>query len=238
MSKFTPVLLVTTIVLAFFVGVLWTKVSNLEKGAGGSVIDKRENQMNPSDYKLSEDQAKKVPPVSDADHLRGKKSAEVVVIEYSDFECPFCQSFHPTMQQVLQEYGDKVAWVYRHFPLVSIHARALPAANAAECVAALAGNDAFWKFTDMVFGDQEKFLTEAGLAEAAVAAGVKKTDYDSCFSSQKYNSLVTSQQKSGENAGVTATPNNFVVNKKGEVWFVPDAIPFATLKTIIDEALK
>lgn len=84
------------------------------------------------------------------DHIRGNKKAKVVVIEYSDFQCPFCQRVHPTYKKIVETYGDKVMWVYRHFPL-NFHPKALPAAIASECAYEQGGDDAFWKFTDELF---------------------------------------------------------------------------------------
>lgn len=93
-----------------------------------------------------------VDPVSASDHIRGNPDAEIVIVEYSDFDCPFCARFHSTMNSVMDQYGEEVAWVYRHFPLESLHPNAPAVAVASECVAELGGNDAFWKFADSYFG--------------------------------------------------------------------------------------
>jgi protein-disulfide isomerase len=102
--------------------------------------------------KLSADQAAKLPGLKDQDHVRGNKDAQVLLIEYSDFQCPYCQRFHPTTLQVLEEYKDQVGFVYRHFPLDQLHPYARPAAEASECIKELGGEDAFWKFADKAFG--------------------------------------------------------------------------------------
>lgn len=90
-------------------------------------------------------------PVTASDHIRGDINADVIIVEYSDLECPFCARFHPIIKDILEQYGTKVAWVYRHFPLDGIHANARAKAEASECVASLGGNDAFWKYVDATF---------------------------------------------------------------------------------------
>ena len=92
--------------------------------------------------------------VSDSDYILGNPNAPVKIVEFSDLECPFCKRFHATLQQVMNEYGKdgRVAWVYRHLPLESIHPQARPLAEGSECVAELGGNDAFWEYADLVFG--------------------------------------------------------------------------------------
>ena len=87
------------------------------------------------------------------DHILGNPEAKVVIVEYSDTECPFCKQFHNTLHQIMTEYGESgdVAWVYRNFPLQQLHPKAPKEAEALECAAELGGNDAFWKFTDLVY---------------------------------------------------------------------------------------
>lgn len=92
-----------------------------------------------------------IDPVTETDHYFGSKDAEIVIIEYSDLECPYCARFHTTMHQVVEDYGGKVAWVYRHLPLESIHPNAYNKALAAECIASLGNNDKYWKYIDDIF---------------------------------------------------------------------------------------
>lgn len=89
--------------------------------------------------------------VSNEDHVLGDRNAPVKLIEFSDLECPFCKRFHPTAKQVVTEYAGKVALVYRHFPLDSLHAKARKEAEATECANEQGGNDKFWAYMDRLF---------------------------------------------------------------------------------------
>src|SRR3989344_4034845 len=87
------------------------------------------------------------------EHVRGNPGAQVAMVEFSDTECPFCKQFDGTMRQVIEAYGpEKLAWVYRHFPLVQLHPKAPKEAEALECAYEQGGNDMFWKFSDKVYG--------------------------------------------------------------------------------------
>lgn len=94
----------------------------------------------------------KAPQVSEKDHIIGSPDADIVIIEYSDFECPYCKSHHATLKKIVEEYGGKVAWVFRHYPLVELHQNAFEKAIASECISQIKGNDAFWKYTDLLYG--------------------------------------------------------------------------------------
>ena len=120
-------------------------VVDLALGKGGEVT------LAQGIEKLTSDAVGKLEKLKDSDHIRGDKGAQAYLIEYSDFECPFCVRFHPTAQQLKDEYGNDLAWVYRHYPLDQLHPQARPAALASECVAEIGGEEAFWKFADEVF---------------------------------------------------------------------------------------
>ncbi len=95
----------------------------------------------------------KIRGVQADDHILGNPEADIILVEFSDAECPFCKQFHETMHQIISEYGSsgKVAWVYRHFPIEQLHPKAPKEAEALECAAEQGGNETFWKFTDKVY---------------------------------------------------------------------------------------
>jgi protein-disulfide isomerase len=101
--------------------------------------------------------AEEIRGVQENDHIRGNPNADIVIVEYSDTECPFCKQFHETMKRVIEEYGadGKVAWVYRHFPIPSLHPKAPKQAEALECAAEQGGNEVFWKYTDKLYETTE-----------------------------------------------------------------------------------
>ncbi len=237
-ERLTPILLVATVVLAFAVGILWQKVSTLEGGKIENNAQPTDIAQPPTDGKLTEEQVKNIVPVSDEDHIKGNKDAKVILIEYSDFECPYCSAFHTTAQQIKDEYGDDVAWVYRHFPLDMRHDRARPAAVASECVAEIGGNDNFWTFIDEIFKDQTGSVTDAGLKKIAADIGLDADEFANCLVSGDYEDRVEEQYQGGMTAGVNGTPGNFILNDKGEAWLVPGALPFEVLKEAIDLALQ
>ncbi|MCP6726496.1 MAG: DsbA family protein [Patescibacteria group bacterium] len=168
--------------------------------------------------------------ITDQDHIRGNVNASITIVEYSDFECPYCGRFHPIMIQALSDYPEDVRWVYRHFPLRG-HLQAQPAAEASECVAEQKGDEGFWSFVDAMFENQER-LGEEFYREVAGEIGVNLVQFDSCVSSSKYANRVNSDYEEGIQLGVTGTPGSFVngVPVKG-------AVPYEQLKSIIEAQL-
>lgn len=186
-------------------------------------------------------QAVEVDKLRDDDHVRGSKSARILLIEYSDLECPFCKRFHPTAQQAVDEYNGQVAWVYRHFPLDQIHSKADKEAEATECALELGGNDGFWKMTDKIFEvtPSNNGLNLDDLPKLAAQIGLDQGKFKACLDSGKYVAYVENDYQSGIKAGITGTPGNILLDTKtGKTIPIPGAVPYETLKSSIDSLLK
>lgn len=184
---------------------------------------------------------KDLPPLTASDHIRGQKNAQVLLIEYSDLECPFCKRFHPTAQQILDEYKGKVAWVYRHFPLDPIHSKADKEAEASECAAELGGENAFWSFIDKVYEvtPSNNGLDPAELPKIATQVGLDQTKFKTCLDSGKFAAKVEAQYQGGVKAGITGTPGNILLNtKNGKTKLIPGAVPFENIKSQLDSLLS
>ena len=187
-------------------------------------------------------QAKNIRPVdAKRDHIRGKIDAPLTIIEYSDFECPFCKRFHPSVQKLLNNNPDKLRWVYRHFPLGFHDPGATKQAEATECVADLGGNDAFWKYADFIYQRTKsngKGFPIGKLKGLAEEVGVDGTAFDSCLKSGKFVDRVKEDMANGKKIGVTGTPAAFIINQKGDMRFVGGALPLERLQALVDEVSK
>ena len=240
LQQLVPVLLIASIVLAFAVGLLWQKVQTLENGT--STLAAANKQGVPDQPTQPQPQtAGEVDPVSDEDHIRGDKNAKIALIEYSDLECPFCKSFHPTAQQVVDEYDGKVMWVYRHFPLEQLHPKAAKEAEATECANELAGNDGFWTYVDKVYEvtPSNNGLDLDELPNIATEVGLNQSAFETCLDSDKYAQHVEDDFQSGVKAGVSGTPGNILLNvETGETVIIPGAVPFGQIKEAIDSMLS
>ncbi len=166
------------------------------------------------------------------DHIIGAKNAKVTLVEYSDFECPYCDRHAPTMKQVLEAYPNDVRIVYRHYPL-SFHPNAQKAAEASECAAKLGGNDKFWQMHDKLFDAREGGLSIEVYKKAAGELGLKQADFDKCLDSGEMAARVQADEASGNDAGVSGTPATYVNGS-----LVEGAQPFAAFKAAIDQALN
>ena len=174
---------------------------------------------------------------TDDDAYLGDKDAPVVIVEFSDFQCPFCRSFwRDTLPLIKSEYIDtgKVRFVYRDFPL-DMHPGAMPAAQATECAEE---QGKFWEMHDKIFIEQDKQgggTVQFGaddIKKWAAGIGLNISALNSCLDSQKYAEEVKKDQNDGQTAGVSGTPAFFINGR-----LVVGAQPFSVFKTIIDEEL-
>jgi protein-disulfide isomerase len=197
---------------------------------GDRVVDTGQDEANPS----------AISPVTEDDHIRGNPNAPILIVEYSDFDCPFCKNFHETMNRIMDEYGPtgEVAWVYRHFPLQNLHPAAPRIAVASECVAELGGNDAFWTFSDLIFG--ERGLNEptnvARLGEFAETAGVSADEMNACLDAGSRQGDVEADFNNGLAIGARGTPHS-VMLAGGEYVVINGAQPYEYVKGLIDTTL-
>lgn len=180
-------------------------------------------------------------PITSKDHIRGNPNAPIKIVEYSDMECPFCKRFHPTMQQAIDEYDGKVAWIYRHFPLDSIHSKARSEAVAAECAGELGGNDAFWRYLDRFFeltpsNNQTDIKTV--LPQIAQEIGLDVSKFNSCLASGRYDKHIQDDLDNATATGGNGTPWSIVVAANGKKYPLSGAQPYEAIKQLIEIALQ
>lgn len=194
-----------------------------------------------SDTPEATDTTNKVDPVTEADHIKGNINAPVKIVEFSDFECPFCKQQHTTLQGVVEKFGsDKVAWVYRQFPLEQLHKKAFPVALASECVAELGGNDAFWQFADRYFEEtltNDRTDIDTVLPKLVAETKVNKQAYESCVASEKHKADIEADTADAVETGGRGTPWSIIIGPSGKTYPVNGALPAAAIEQLIQKAL-
>lgn len=181
-------------------------------------------------------------PVDSEDHIRGASDAPVKILVFSDPECPFCKRFHSTMKQVIADYGssNKVAWVYRHFPLDSLHPKARKESEALECANELGGSDKFWAYLDrlMEITPSNNQLDPAELLKIADFVKLDKATFQSCLNSGKYGAKIQKDVDDAIAAGGRGTPYSVIISATDRKFPVDGALPYESVKKMIDEALQ
>jgi protein-disulfide isomerase len=170
--------------------------------------------------------------LTDDDPFLGSPDAPVVIVEFSDFQCPFCgRLYQNALPQIKEQYikTGKVKFVYRDFPLSSIHNMAQKAAEASECADE---QGQFWAYHDLLFERQQSLSVE-NFKTWAGELGLNTSQFDECLDSGKYVDEVQKDFRDGQIAGVTGTPGTFINGR-----LVPGAVPFSTFEAIIEEELK
>lgn len=174
---------------------------------------------------------------------RGNKDAKVVAVNYDDFQCPFCSRMHQTLfPELLKEYGDRVVFIYKDYPLSEIHPWATHAAVDANCLAAQ-NTDAYWEFADFVHSSQREFNAQKGLGAQFAALdrltlqegqkhGLNVAPLQACVQAQNEEAIKASKREA-ENIGVDSTPAMFVNGQK-----IDGALPIGEIRAILDSALQ
>jgi protein-disulfide isomerase len=159
---------------------------------------------------------------------KGPANAPITIVEFSDFQCPFCSRINPTLEQVRAKYGDKVRIVFRQFPL-DMHPQARKAAEASLCA-----NDQgkFWEMHDAMFQSQQQLAVDDLKAKAA-GLGLNAESFNSCLDSGKYGSQVAEDLQAGSSAGVSGTPALFINGR-----FINGAVPLEQITEVIDDELR
>jgi protein-disulfide isomerase len=165
---------------------------------------------------------------SDGFPAKGPEGAPVTIVEFSDFECPYCSRVVPTLEQVTETYGDKVRLVFRQFPLHQIHPNAQKAAEASLCANE---QDSFWEMHDTMFREQ-KALSVEQLKEKAARLGLETDAFNECLDSGRFADQVMADVEEGRGAGVTGTPAMFINGR-----FLSGAQPFESIAKVIDDEL-
>jgi protein-disulfide isomerase len=158
----------------------------------------------------------------------GNSNAAVTLVEFSDFQCPFCQRAAPTLKQLHEKYGDKIRIVWKDFPLTQIHPQAFKAAEAGHCAA---DQGKFWEYHDKLFASQQALQPDS-LKEYATGLGLDAEKFNSCLEASNHAERVRESVSAGARLGVNSTPTMYINGRKME-----GAQPFDALAAVIDEEL-
>ncbi|CAN5145352.1 hypothetical protein BH11PAT4_BH11PAT4_8500 [soil metagenome] len=210
------VLVVLCLGLSFLAGSIWIAKTNEAESVARL---QRQNELLSKQLSTSNSEFKTIkssflPPLRDTDRIDGSRTADIILLEYSDLECPFCKDLNATITTLKQEYGDQLSHVFRHLPIASLHQNAPMEAEAAECVAEQGGNAAFFKFTNAVFvGSKSNGLsyTEADMQTLAGSLGLNSATLKTCMDSNRTIAAVDVTIKEAKTMGMTGTPTWFLI---------------------------
>ena len=221
------------VVLAFAVGILigyviWGSPSNQKQ----AVVDNQPPVQGPVAQAPSATQPPQVTrydvPADDFPGI-GPEDAPIVIVEFSDFQCPFCKRFNDeTFRQLLAAYPGKIRFVFRHLPLTSIHPEAFPSAEASMCANE---QNSFWEYHDKLFENQDKLGSELYL-QIAGDINLDVGEFENCLGTERYKDLIQQDSDFAVNLGVQSTPT-FFINGLALV----GAQPLETFKQVIDKEL-
>jgi protein-disulfide isomerase len=182
-----------------------------------------------------------VPELQPGDHVFGNPNADILFYVYSDFGCPFCKEYHLTMKNIVNVYGSdgRVAWVWRHMPLVQLHPNSPMYALASECIAEEAGDAGFWKFADSIFETYDP-LSPPGAADLvllAEAAGASRTQFVACMQADRHMGHVEDEFDQAVAAGADGTPFTVIISSEQRI-VLKGAQQFRTLAGAVQAVLR
>ncbi len=181
-------------------------------------------------------------PLSEDDHILGSKDADILIYEYVDLECPFCKKFHFTLKKIMEKYGkdNKVALVFRNFPLDTLHSKARKEAKAAECAYDQGGNEAFFKYVDEVFSvtPSNNGLNLKLLPKIAEKLDLDVDKFNACLNSDKFDAKIQADVENALKTGGNGTPWIIFVTKSGKKYPLAGALSFEQMDLIIKEILN
>lgn len=194
----------------------------------------------PAEQVAQVDNTDKVKPISaEDDYFKGNIDAPIQIVEFSDYDCPFCSRFHDVMNAVVEKYPDDVVWTYRHFPIEQLHPQAPAVAIAAECVGEIEGNDAFWTFTDAYFaarGAQDGTAHDVLIPRLALEAGVAQEPFVTCFESGNMTARVQADMTNARETGGGGTPWSILIGPSGKTYPINGALPQSAIEQLITVA--
>ncbi len=219
--EFSPALAILAAGMLIAAAILFVNYFPGPSAAGAAIADPQQQEQ----------VAAHVPAVTATDHIFGSITAPIMLVEYSDFQCPYCSMIYPTLKRIVEESKGQIAWVHRNFPLESIHPQAKPAALAAECVSDQLGNDGFWKFADIVMANQSK-MNPQYYAQVAAQLGANAQTFASCVSTEKFASKIDAESADAQASGGRGTPFTVVVGNGTQVP-ISGALPYAQIMSVI-----
>jgi len=247
-STFTGLIIALTVVIAisaFFAGSYITNLDSdkITQSDLNAAISKLESKIESNPQSSSKSSTPPIKVSIDDDPMKGDPNAPITIIEFSDYECPFCGRFYTQTLPLIEENyinTGKVNFVYRDFPIQSIHRNAATAAVAAECAD---DQETFWPFHDMIFENKNTWAALEGVnllnefERYAVILGLNTEEFIACLESQKHLDEVRKDLQDGQNYGITGTPGFFIGSDKNGYVKVVGAQPYQSFEKILDGML-
>jgi len=239
----TPIFIAFLVLASFLGGSLATQLKFLGKGKNQPPTTEEAKAASPTVQQQAEGEAEGQPSVLDATNLaliedsktvKGKADAPVTIVEFSEYQCPYCKRYvDETYGKIMAEYGDKIRYIFRDYPL-PFHQHAQKTAEAARCAGE---QEKYWQYHDTLFANRDKWAEASEVTSLlegyAQQLGLNQEEFKSCLSSGKFTQAVGDDFKLGQQVGVGGTPSFFV---NGQM--LVGAQPFESFKVIIDEELK